>query len=276
MKMLALVQYTFRELISRATLIVLAAISTLVLLFCLLAFSTRPADGGTIVQFFGKDLSPVLDDGSLVEFVGRFQSGFSGGLFLGVVLFGVLATAGAVSDMLERGTVDLYLSKPLARWHLLLGKYLGAVAVVLVNILYFIGALWLICGIRLGVWNASFFTSAFLLTVVFGCLYAVVVFTSVLTRTTAVSILVAFLLLVLLEPILHQRETTLFALSENPVYRAVLDGVSYIIPQFSGARDAIARHIEHEPVEWVPMGQSILSATGFFALASWIFHRRDY
>jgi len=276
MKILALIQYTFRELIARATLIVLAAISTLILLFCLLAFSTRPTDEGTIVQFFGNDMSQALPGDMLEQFVAQMQSGFSGGLFLGVILFGVLATAGAIPDMLERGTVDLYLSKPLARWQLLLGKYLGAVAVVFVNILYFIGALWLISGFRLGVWNVSFLSSALLLALVFACLYAVIVFMAVVSRTTAVAVLTAFLLIVLVEPILYGRQTNLFLLSESPIYRAVLDGIAYALPQLTGARDAIARHIVHQPVEWGPLAQCLASGSGFFALGAWIFHRRDY
>ncbi len=276
MKILALIQYTFRELIARATLIVLAAISTLILLFALLAFSARTTDAGTIVQFFGNDTSPPLSGELLEKFVAQMQSGFSGGLFLGVVLFGVLATAGAIPDMLERGTVDLYLSKPLPRWQLLLGKYLGAVSVVFANILYFIGALWLISGIRLGVWNPSFLSSALLMTLVFASLYAVIVFTTVATRTTAVAVLTAFLLVILVEPILHGRETTLFLLSENPIYRGILDGVSSALPQLSGARDAIARHIMHEPAGWGPLAQTLASGAGFFALGAWLFHRRDY
>lgn len=276
MKILALIQYTFRELIARATLIVLAAISTLILLFAFLAFSARTTDAGSVVRFFGNDVSPPLTGEMLDRFVAQMQSGFSGGLFLGVVLFGVLATAGAVPDMLERGTVDLYLSKPLARWQLLLGKSFGAVAVVLANILYFIGALWLISGIRLGVWNMSFLTSALLFTTVFACLYAIIAFTSVVTRTTAVAVLVAFLLVVLVEPVIANREASLFLLSENPVYRGALDGISYILPQLSGAKGAIAAHIVHEPVSWGPLAQCIASGAGFFGLASWVFHRRDY
>jgi len=276
MKILALVQYTFRELIARATMIVLASISTLVLLFCLLAFSARTTDAGTVVRFFGNDMSTPVSGEQLQNFVGQLQSGFSGGLFLGVVLFGVLATAGAIPDMLERGTADLYLSKPLARWQLLLGKFLGAVAVVFVNIVYFIGALWLISGLRLGVWNLSFLSSALLMTVVFASLYAVIVFTSVLTRTTAVAVLTAFLLIVLVEPILHSRQTSLYLLSENGVYRAILDGIAYALPQISGARDTVARHIVQRPVEWGPVAQCVASGAGFFALGAWFFHRRDY
>jgi ABC-type transport system involved in multi-copper enzyme maturation permease subunit len=276
MKILALVRYTFRELIARATLVVLAAISTLVLLFAFAAFSTATTAEGTIVQFFGNQVSPPLAGEMLDQFVAQMQSGFSGGLFLGVVLFGVLATAGAVPDMLERGTVDLYLAKPLARWQLLAGKFLGAVAVVFVNILYFIGVLWLISGLRLGVWNASFLSSAFLLTLVFACLYAVIVLTAVLTRTTAVAVLVAFLTIVLVEPVIAGRETSLFLLSDSPVYRGILDGIAWILPQLSGARDAVAQHIVHQPVAWGPVLQCVGSGAGFLALAAWVFHRRDY
>ena len=154
MKILALIQYTFRELIARATLIVLAAISTLILLFCLLAFSTRTTDDGDDRAVLReRHVAPASRASCWSSSWRRCSPVSPAGCSSASSLFGVLATAGAIPDMLERGTVDLYLSKPLPRWQLLLGKYLGAVAVVFANILYFIGALWLISGLRLGVWN---------------------------------------------------------------------------------------------------------------------------
>ena len=115
------------------------------------------------------------------------------------------------------------------------------------------------------------------MTLVFASLYAVIVFTSVLTRTTAVASSDGL-------PADRPRgadpsraaDDVSFCFPRTRSYRAVLDGIAYVLPQLSGARLAIARHILNQPVEWGPMAQCLASGAGFFALGAWIFHRRDY
>ena len=55
--------------------------------------------------------------------------------FAGMAL-SVFASAGLVSAMFEPGRIELLLSKPVSRAHLLLGRYAGNVLVVAANILY--------------------------------------------------------------------------------------------------------------------------------------------
>jgi len=172
MKLLALIQHTFREVAAKATLWVLAGISTLILLVVALGFSTEASANGVVLMFFGHATSPPLEKAELEHAVATMQAGLAGGLMTGVFLFGLFATAGIIPEALEKGIVDLYLSKPIARWELLAGKSLGAVSVILANIFYFIGALWLVVGLKAGVWNLQFLVSPLLMTLSGGRLRA--------------------------------------------------------------------------------------------------------
>ncbi|MEK7672159.1 MAG: ABC transporter permease subunit, partial [Bacteroidota bacterium] len=161
MKLLTLILATFRELFSKATLYVLLGISTLILLVMLMSISSEKSDEGIILKVFGNPTSPApVPIEQFETLVYGIQTGLAKGLFVGIMLFGVFATASIIPDSMEKGTVDLYLSKPIARWELLLGKYLGAVAVMFASILYFIGGLWLVFGLRIGIWNLQFLFSA--------------------------------------------------------------------------------------------------------------------
>ena len=60
MKLLALIRMTLRELAAKATIIILAAISTIVLLGLALAVSTSVTQEGTILQLFGQQATYLL------------------------------------------------------------------------------------------------------------------------------------------------------------------------------------------------------------------------
>ena len=68
----------------------------------------------------------------------------------------VFASAGLIPTVFEPGRIELLLSKPVARHHILLGRYLGNLLVVAFNMLYLVGGVWLIFGIKTGMWTPIF------------------------------------------------------------------------------------------------------------------------
>lgn len=62
--------------------------------------------------------------------------------FFSAVL-GITLASGAISTELERGTLYCILSKPLRRWQVVLGKWLGLVALLSVNVAVWAALLWL-------------------------------------------------------------------------------------------------------------------------------------
>ncbi|MCC6397906.1 MAG: ABC transporter permease subunit [Bacteroidetes bacterium] len=276
MSILVLIRLTLRELSSKVTMYILAGISTLVLLGLALAVSVDSMADGEVLKLFGQQVSPPVPLEELAKAVQQMQAGLAGGLFTGIILFGVFATAGVIPDMLERGTVDLYISKPISRWELLLGKYCGAVAAIGLNIIYFLAGAWLVFGLRCGVWDINLLLSALTMTFMFAALYAMVVFFGTWTRSTAASIILTYLYLFILGGILHNRELTLYLISENAVYRGVIDGFYYLFPQISGMQENGAKQIMQVEMDWKPFLQSFFSGSVFFLAAAVILKRRDF
>lgn len=276
MKIITLVRGTVRELAAKATLYVLAGISTIILIFAALAVGADSTPDGMTITFFGKQASAPVTHETLSTMAGALEAGFASGLFFGIVVFGVFGTAGVIPDALEKGTVDLYLSKPIARWQLLLGKYAGSVAVIFLNITYFIGGLWLIVGLKVGVWNGGFLASALLMTYVFASLYSVVAFFGVLSRNMAIAIIAGILYLILVAGPLDSRQTGLYLLSENGIYRGILDGLFYAFPQVPAMESGAMHIIAGGHAEAAPFVQSFLSSAGILALSAWILNKRDF
>jgi ABC-type transport system involved in multi-copper enzyme maturation permease subunit len=106
------------------------------------------------------------------------------------VLVGVVITSFFIPNMLRKGTVDLLLAKPIQRWLLLIYKYLGGLAFVFLVTGYAVGGMWLVLGIRTGLWANGTLLLVLTITFFFAILYAVSTFVGVVTRSTISSIMV--------------------------------------------------------------------------------------
>ncbi len=276
MKLVTLILATFRELFSKATLYVLIGISSLILLVMAVSVTSETSDDGIVLKIFGTPTSPApVPVEQFESLVLSMQTGLAKGLFLGLMLFGVFATAGTIPDSLEKGTVDLYLSKPLARWELLLGKYLGAVVVIFANILFFVAGLWLIFGMKIGIWSWQFLLSSFTMSFMFACIFSIVLFLGVVFRNTAIPIIGCFIYLVVIANVLESR-ATVFAFTDNKILHNILDGLYYIFPQISAMQKALTNQIMHETMDWKPFVQGLLSSTLWFGGAAALMQRKDF
>jgi ABC-type transport system involved in multi-copper enzyme maturation permease subunit len=109
------------------------------------------------------------------------------------VIVGIVITSFFFPNMLRKGTVDLLLVKPVQRWVLLLYKYVGGLVFIFLSTAYAIGGIWLILGIRSGLWANGSLLLIFTLTFFFSILYAISTFIGVLTRSTVTSIMVTLM-----------------------------------------------------------------------------------
>ena len=276
MKTIVLALQTIRELILKATLLVLAGISTIILLFVLIGIGSEKTTDGVSLVFFGQQKTPPLTQENLETFVHAFEASSAGGLFAGIVLFGIFATAGVMPDTLEKGTADIYFSKPLRRGEILAGRTLGAGAAIFLNILYFLGGVWIILGVKIGVWDARFLIAPLGMTIVFLSLYAIVVFLGILSRNTAIAIIGAFLFQFVIVSLLQHRETILYPLSSNGGYHTFLDALYYIFPQISALQESVVKYVSGEQAEWGSLVSSLLSASGWYAASWWMLDRADF
>ncbi len=106
------------------------------------------------------------------------------------VLMGVVITSFFIPNMMQKGTVDLLLVKPIQRWALLCYKYVGGLMFIFLSTAYAVVGIWFVLGIRSGLWANGMLLLVFTLTFFFAILYAVSTFIGVMTRSTVTSILV--------------------------------------------------------------------------------------
>jgi ABC-type transport system involved in multi-copper enzyme maturation permease subunit len=105
------------------------------------------------------------------------------------ILAGVVITAFFIPNMLRKGTVDLLLVKPIRRPTLLIFKYLGGLSFMFLNAALAVVGIWLVLGLRSGIWAPGFLLTIFVLTFFFAILYSVSTLFGVLTRSPIVAIM---------------------------------------------------------------------------------------
>ncbi|MBI3839960.1 MAG: ABC transporter permease [Planctomycetia bacterium] len=115
------------------------------------------------------------------------------GTLLGVagVFVAVLVTASMIPQTFEAGSADLLLSKPIFRSWLFLAKFIGGCAFIAINAAYFIGGLWLIVGLRFGLWNERLLLAIPLYLFLFAIYYGVSALAGIVWRNAIVSVVLA-------------------------------------------------------------------------------------
>ena len=109
------------------------------------------------------------------------------------IVLGLISCASIFPEFIQKGSIDFALSKPPARVTLFLGKYLGSLLFVLMQVLPFSLIVYLSLGFRFGDWNMSVFWAVPLVVLSFSFVYAVHVLISVWSGSMILGLFAALL-----------------------------------------------------------------------------------
>jgi len=109
------------------------------------------------------------------------------------VILALISTASIFPDFMQRGAIDIMLSKPVARWRIFLYKYLASLIFVVMQVALISTLAFLALGFRLGDWEWRIFWAIPIVTLMFSYLFSVSVFVGTLTRSTLTALLAAML-----------------------------------------------------------------------------------
>jgi ABC-type transport system involved in multi-copper enzyme maturation permease subunit len=276
MKFWAIISYTLRESLAKKTFIAFFAVITIIHLLFIFAMNIDLVSGGmAMVQMFGQNVEREIDVEKLRKIIIGIEAVMAIGMYGGGIFFSIFATASLVPNMLEKGSVDLLLSRPYARWQLLLGRYLGALSIVAMNVAYLIGGGWLILSVKTGFWHFPFLLSGIIIVLVFGVLYAIMTFVGVTVRNSGVSIMAAYLV-IFFSPLLLQRDK-IYALLSRKIYHWLLDGIYYLTPRTTELGNVTRALVMGEPItSWAPLFQSLAVGAVFLLGAIYFFEKKDF
>lgn len=269
----ALVLDTFREAFARLVFWGFYALSTALILFFLFILRIDVVEGArATVSLFGQTSGRAREVQDLVL---GFQAGVATFLYTWAMALAVFASAGLIPTVLEAGRIELLLSKPVTRTHILLGRYLGNLLVVALNVCYLVLGVWLILASKTGVWTADFLYAILTTVFIFAVLLSVIVLVSVLFESAALTVMVTFGLM-LVSPILAQTKLMERLLSSQ-WSRNLWKGLYYVFPKvFDVARMTVDIVRGKDIGSLMPLWSSILFAAAVLAAGLFVFSRRNY
>lgn len=275
-RLLAVVDGTIRESLAKFTFLAFLIMSTLILLVITFAVNLDVVNGALAgAKLFGHDVQLGGQSFSLDNLVTGTQTGLGFVLFTVGLFLSIFATANLVPVMLEKGYVDLLLSKPLSRPALFLGRYLGAIAVVFINLLYLVGGVWLLLGWKTGVWKAGLPAAGLIILLTYAVLLGFMMLVGVVTRSSSITIMLAYFLFPLTAFLSARDNLTVMLTSKTAV--AVINGLYLLLPKIAGMGRIMSElTMERSVTSFAPIGSSIVFGATCLALGTVYFSRKDY
>jgi ABC-type transport system involved in multi-copper enzyme maturation permease subunit len=108
-------------------------------------------------------------------------------------ILALVSTAGIFPDLINSGSINLLVSKPISRLRLFLTQYAAGLLFVVLQVLLFTLICFLVIGLRGGAWEPGLFLAVPLVVCFFSYLFSVCVLLGMLTRSTLASLLLTML-----------------------------------------------------------------------------------
>ena len=269
----ALVRDTFREAFARKIFWGLFGLSTLMILFFLFLLKIDLVEGAmATVSLFGRSTNRTTDVDRLVRGV---YGGIATFLYTWGMFLAVFASAGLIPSVLEPGRIELLLSKPVSRTHILLGRYLGNILVVSCNVIFLVLGVWTILGVKTGIWSMTFLVSIATSIFIFAVLLSVVVLIGVIFESPALATMITVGLMIM-SPILAQTSTMLRLLSSE-WSRQIWRTLYYALPKVYDLGKMTLDAIQSQTFEgYMPIWTSALFGVVMLSAALAVFARRDF
>ena len=275
----ASVEDVFREAAARWTLLAYFGLSSLFILLFAGAVNLDIVNGALAgARLFGRPLELGSTRIDLDRLVLGFESGFSAFLFVVATFLAVFATAHLVPRLQEKGTIDLYLSRPVGRVPLLLSRYLAGLLLAGANVAYLIGSVWAIVAWKTGVVHLRFLLSGAVILLAIAVLLAFAFLAGVVTSSTGVSIMGTYgLFFVSALLVTHQK---LEAAVSREWIAAVIRGLYWALPKTADLGRAtvelVGGGVTGHPVPAISYVSTALFALACLWAACALFRRKDF
>lgn len=283
MKVLAAnIEDVMREAAARWTLIAYFFLSTLFIIIFATAINLDIVNGALAgAKLFGKQVE-MRDTISIEKLVLGFESGFAGFLYLLCTFLAIFATAHLVPRMQDKGTIDLYLSRPVGRVRLLLSRYIAGLVLAGSNVVYLMGSIWLIVVWKTRVAHPRFLLAGAIILLVIATLLAFAFLVGVITSSTAVSIMTTYAIFIFSAMLVtHDR----IAAAVSKEWQAwLINGLYWVFPKTAELMQAVVAFVGGETmperISRVLTPAPFVTTAAFGAvclvLASWLFTRKEF
>jgi ABC-2 type transport system permease protein len=281
--LIASIEDVMREAAARWTLIAYFLLSSIFILIFASAINLDIVNGTLAgANLFGKQVQMRHANAIDIEkLVLGFESTFSTVLYFMCTFLAIFATAHLVPRLQEKGTIDLYLSRPVGRVRLLMSRYVAGLALAASNIVYLFGSIWLIVIWKTHVVHPRFFLAGAINLFVIATMLAFAFVVGVVTSSTGVSIMSTYALFFFAPLLLALRRVSAAFSKEWQV--SLTDTLYWIVPKTAELGQAVFAYVagDQMPEKFRVISPMLYVSTAAFGvgclvLASWLFYKKEF
>ncbi|MFZ0820955.1 MAG: hypothetical protein WAM91_12860 [Candidatus Acidiferrales bacterium] len=268
--MFAAYLHTVRESINRRMALVLIGMGILMAVILILVFKVVTLPNGQTVILLGRHMLGPAEFAVPAAMVQEVQ--ITGGLWLFLAIFG---STPLIVSMMEKGWVELTLTKGVARWRVLLGAYFGGLTLyaATLTVATIPPAVWLY--FKTGVGFQSLIVAILIQVFAFGALLSVVAL-ACMTRTGAAVPIMLAVLVDILSPVLATREHGLFQVITSDFWRGLISWIYRVLPKDFEIVGAAQNYIQfHKLGPWWPFWSTGVFTLVTLGLTMWLLHRKS-
>jgi ABC-type transport system involved in multi-copper enzyme maturation permease subunit len=177
-----LIRDTFRQSLASGIFWIMLAVTGLCVLLCLSVQVDAAGEPAARVSL-GFGAFPLDTGRNAADSLRLIQLALAGGVADSAgLLLALLWTSGFLPSFLEPSAAAVLLAKPVPRWSLLTGKYLGVIGFISLQALVFVVGSWAALGISTGLWDAHYLLCIPILIAHFAVFYSFSAFLAVYVR----------------------------------------------------------------------------------------------
>lgn len=185
-------------------------------------------------------------------------------VFLALLLYFSIASANSIVHRLQKGSVELYLSKPFSRRDFVVGTYVGISSLVLGMVVLF-GLVWfLVWFLRTGSWNQTVLATCGAVIFAFASLYAFIAAGGIIFRHTSFVTLFSTLYIIFGAALLDARTFNFMRINEQQAPNVVLEVLYYSLPPLLAIHKSLRLAVLGGQMDPYPLIHS--AAVSLFAL----------
>jgi len=175
--------------------------------------------------------------------------------FIVFVLF-IILTSSFIPAMLDKGNIELLISKPISRTNIILGKFAAVNLFIFAILIYLVGIMWIMISLKSGVWYFPFLYSVLWFTFIFAIIYSLIILIGLLTQSSILSILINLILLFPVTGVLANRDA-IFSFVHSDITKFVINFFYYVLPKPWDIREIAVKSINEPHVE---SSQSVINS----------------
>jgi ABC-type transport system involved in multi-copper enzyme maturation permease subunit len=268
MNLLIILENTVRESLAKKTILGLLVISLLFLIVVAVIALTV-----NLNSIFGDPRFMRFSDPAILQ--RNVQAGLLSLMVFPAMILSIFATASIMTSTIEKGYIDLLLSKPVSRLELLTGRFLGGLTIVLLNFILFGVGLWVITSLKFGDWDTGILMGLTSCWLAFAVMLPFIMLMGMLFRSSALAMIVTYVFVFIIDPLIAAKDS-IYALLHNDAVLAVMNFIYAVIPKPNEISGLSGTLVMHGHVDWMVLWSSALSAVAAFVLMAWLFRRRDF